>query len=77
MDDIAINEGQKIFEERYKKGFPKVIFGETHISIPCTCDDGGGPIHWATVQNNIRSIEEHFRHEETLRELRKMDRDKT
>ena len=49
------------------------MFGETHISIPCTCEDGGRPLHWAAIANDLEAIEDHFGHEALLAELRRME----
>ena len=45
-------ETQEEFEHRYtaQSSYP-VVFGEDHISMPCTCEDGGGPTHWAAIIN--------------------------
>lgn len=45
-------------------------FKDRMISMPCTCDDGGGPTHWAAIGNNPRSIRAHLAHECVLSELR-------
>lgn len=61
-------EPREQFEARYRKVF-YVEFGATHISIPCTCDDGDG-LHWAAVPLRLEAIEEHFRREVVLADLR-------
>lgn len=40
------------------------------ISMPCTCEDGGGPTHWAAIGNTTEAIESHVDHEDTLKWLR-------
>ena len=52
-------ETREEFEERYSKQSPGVVFGENMISLPCDCEDGGGPTHWAAVRNNSDAIEVH------------------
>lgn len=64
-------EPREAFEARYIESCEhSVEFGRTHISIPCSCEDGGGPWHWAAVKNNPEAIEDHFENESWLANLR-------
>jgi len=46
------------FEARYSK--PQGVFwGRDLISLPCNCEDGGGPWHWAAVKNSPEDIARH------------------
>lgn len=69
----APTETQAEFEARYNARYRSVVFGEDMVSLPCTCEEGGGPTHWAAVRNVPEAIKEHREHEECLAELRKMD----
>lgn len=65
-------ETQQEFEKRYAAG-PAMggrVFGKDMVSMPCTCEDGGGSTHWCAVFNEPEFIESHLSHEEVLRELR-------
>ena len=66
MNHDPTKETQVEFEMRYKEKFPRVVFGEKMVSMSCTCEDGGGPTHWAAVRNSSRSIQEHLDFEEIL-----------
>ena len=61
------------FERRYVADFPRATFGEdgNMIAMTCTCDDGGGPTHWAAIDFDRKSILAHQDHERILAELRK------
>lgn len=64
---IVLNgETQAEFEARYLEGFPRVVFGETVVAMPCTCEDGGGPTHWAGVNNTPGAVADHLEHESLL-----------
>jgi len=69
------DETRQEFETRYADGMPGTFFGSTHVSLPCTCEDGGGPTHWAAIRNTPDAIEDHISHEKVLEELRKMNSD--
>jgi len=60
------------FKARYLRRFPKTIFGKTKVVLACTCEDGGGPTHWAAICNEPRAIADHLEHEVCLADLRKM-----
>ena len=63
-------ETRKQFEERYAASVYGVAFGANTLSLPCTCEDGGGPTHWAAVSNNPVAIKAHVLHEALLKQLR-------
>lgn len=55
------------FEERYASGSRWPMKWEVdYLSLPCTCDDGGGPTHWAAIRNTPEMIELH-KEDEQLR----------
>lgn len=64
-------ETREEFERRYRVIFPRAVFGQTHLSLECTCEDGGGPTHWAAIGNTPEMIRFHRSHEECLAELRR------
>ena len=66
-------ETKKQFEARYRKGFPRIIFGVNMIAMPCTCEDGGGPTHWVAIRNIPAAIKAHLDHEKCLADLREME----
>ena len=43
------------------------------IAMRCSCEEGGGPWHWAAIYNDPESIERHKSHEECLASLREND----
>ena len=43
------------------------------IAVPCTCEDGGGPTHWAMLYGSEAEIIEHLRHEKVLADLRQVE----
>lgn len=45
-------------------------FGNQVVSMPCTCEDGGGPTHWAAIPNDPGAIHDQELHERVLAELR-------
>lgn len=69
------NETQAEFESRVvaamRENNERVReFGVDVVSLPCSCEDGGGPWHWAMVRNDQEQIAEHVEHEEILASLR-------
>lgn len=66
------HETQAQFEARYKECRPTAIFGVNTVSMSCTCEDGGGPTHWAAIRNVPEMIVDHLAHEECLASLRSM-----
>ena len=60
------------FEHQYEQYLPggKIFWGISHISLPCSCEDGGGPWHWAAVQNTHEAISRHMEIEIVLEQLR-------
>ena len=54
-------ETKEQFMARYSTaaGFPDIF--ETHkIALPCDCDDGGGPNHWAAILRDPEFIADHL-----------------
>ncbi|HSG73069.1 MAG TPA: hypothetical protein VLA12_21830, partial [Planctomycetaceae bacterium] len=47
-----------------------INWGVTHLSVPCSCEDLGGPWHWACIRNTAESIEMHFERESCLADNR-------
>lgn len=73
LTDRAIRESEAVFRERYELHKQRSIeWGVTHLSVPCSCEDGGGPWHWACIRNTPDAIEMHFEHESCLNGLRQM-----
>ena len=35
-------------------------FNDTYVVLPCDCEDGGGPTHWAAVRRDANLIEDHL-----------------
>jgi len=73
-------ETREEFERRYALAAStpaelaqRVVFGETHVSMECTCDDGGGPTHWVAIFNDPESINDHLEDEKCLADLRAQD----
>lgn len=65
--------GQTKFKRKYIEGFPDARFDcedATHVVMECTCEDNGGPTHWAAIRNNQEAIESHLEHEQLLKEIR-------
>lgn len=58
------------FQAAYSADRPHVVWGETWVSLPCTCEYDGGPTHWAAVRNAPDAIEAHEEHEKVLASLR-------
>jgi len=67
---MPVGESREQFEARYCKSYPYAVFGKNVVSLACTCEDGGGPTHWAAVPNTDDAIREHEAHEECLKWLR-------
>lgn len=76
MPDIKFNpleETKEQFQSRYiAAGNFHVVWGETHVALPCTCEDGGGPTHWACVNDTPEAVQSHLDHEQCLADLREM-----
>jgi hypothetical protein len=71
--DITI-ESKEAFIARYCAN-SRIIrdrFDARMVAMECTCEDGGGPTHWAAIFNNPLSIQDHLNHEEVLEDLREM-----
>lgn len=66
-------EPREAFEARYRESHPDAEFGVDRISVPCSCEDGGGPWHWAVARNCPALIEAHYRHEVVLADLRQIN----
>lgn len=72
---VGFNENREEFETR-------IHLAPTHISLPCSCEDGSGPEpeaglcpwHWAAIRLDEVAILEHFRLEVCLAELREAER---
>jgi hypothetical protein len=62
-------QSQEQFAAAYIETHPKAVFGASHISLPCTCDNDSEP-HWAAIRNNVESVLCHMQHEMVLAELR-------
>lgn len=63
-------QSRQEFEKAYCETHPRAVFGETHISLECNCEDGGHTEHWAAVRNDPASIESHFAHEDLIKSIR-------
>jgi hypothetical protein len=64
---------QDEFIAEYVAAFPHKTFGSedaTHCVLQCTCEDGGGPTHWAAIRNTKQARESHFEDEESRRDMR-------
>lgn len=59
------------FEMRYRSSETGAVFGTNRVAMPCTCEDGGGPTHWAAVRNTPEAIDEHLALEKCLADIRK------
>ena len=64
-------ETREQFEARYTAESSGVVFGDNMVSMPCTCDDGVGPTHWAAIRNTPEAIQSHLDHEACLNDIRK------
>jgi len=55
-------ETREEFMTRYQAGTPAIpdIFLRHLIALPCDCDDGGGPTHWAAVSRDPLHIQQHL-----------------
>lgn len=56
-------ETKEEFEARYSMDNPD-IFKTRRVAMPCSCEEGGGPVHWAAIHNDEESIADHLRQEE-------------
>lgn len=63
-------ESREQFEARYQGKYPHRIFDKIKVAMKCTCEDGGGPTHWAAIRNTPEAIRDHRDHEECLSDLR-------
>lgn len=66
LDELKpLTETQAEFEKRYAEEYAyPVVWGENKVSMPCTCEYGGGPTHWAAIINTPEMIELHLDTEE-------------
>lgn len=71
--DITI-ESKEAFIARYCAGsrMARDRFDRRMVAMECTCEEGGGPTHWAAISNNPLSIQDHLNHEGCLEELREL-----
>ena len=56
-------ETKEQFMERYQATDSRIPepFTTYHIALPCDCDDGGGPTHWAAVsRTDLGLIKDHL-----------------
>lgn len=67
------NKSKEQFEADYLATHPRAVFGQTVVAMPCTCEEGGGPTHWAAIRNTPEAIEDHMSHEQCLADLRDME----
>ena len=63
-------ETQEQFIERYERRYPRAFSSGDMVAMPCTCEDGGGPTHWAAIPNIPEGIAEHLEFERFLAEER-------
>lgn len=58
----ATEETKQEFIERYMSGRqkPNGTFAKFKIALPCDCDDGGGPTHWAAIPRDPMLIAHHL-----------------
>ena len=61
---------REAFEASYRLTHPQASFGDNMVALPCTCEDGGGPTHWAAIRNTADAIAAHHEHEQLLRDIR-------
>lgn len=54
-----------VFEQRYFAG--RETWGLSRYAVPCSCDDGGGPMHWAMVSDLGDSLRDHLALEDVRR----------
>jgi len=60
FEPVKLNKTREEFEAKYLERGGCVEFGVTHVSVPCSCEDGGGPWHWAAVLMTPAMLELHF-----------------
>lgn len=59
---LDMNETKEQFEERYSRASHRPDIFKTHkISLPCDCEDGGGPTHWAAVPRDPELVRDHLK----------------
>jgi len=57
----AFTETKEQFVERYSKGSAtQGVFDNHRIAMPCDCEDGGGPTHWAAIRRDTENVEHHL-----------------
>ena len=61
------------FMREYRVSHKNAVFGGNVVAMKCTCEDGGGPTHWAAIRNTPEAIENHIEHEKCLADLRAME----
>jgi hypothetical protein len=54
-------ETKEQFIKRYEEN-PEVpeLFQKYKIALPCDCEDGGGPTHWAAVSRDPFMVKTHL-----------------
>ena len=55
--DSAADEGRDVYfgDEDPEKGA-----AICYVSLPCSCDDWGGVLHWCAVRNTEDAIRDHY-----------------
>ncbi len=59
---MVTDETKEEFEARYSEYNPDAFL--TRVAMLCSCEEGGGPVHWAAIPNDEESIADHLRQEE-------------
>lgn len=58
---LPTEETREEFMERYGAGAtPLGLFEQWKIALPCDCEDGGGPTHWAAVYRDPMTVRIHL-----------------
>lgn len=56
------NETREQFMERYQRNSKLPgIFEKYRIALPCDCEDGGGPTHWAAISRDPLTVKDHLK----------------
>ena len=50
------NETEAEFKKRYQT---PTNFDDIYVALPCDCEDGGGPTHWAAIWKNEPLLIQH------------------
>ncbi len=54
---LPTEETKEQFMERYATHSRKPdIFENDKIALPCDCEDGGGPTHWAALRQDVPGL---------------------